>query len=164
MNINQAIYDALKRADIRPCVSVPCKQFAPLLQLLEQDPERKLIYPAREEEGLGICAGAYLNGLFPVLIIQNSGLGNLVNAYCSLNQFFGIPLFFMVSHRGGIREKIDAQKPMGAITKHLLDLLNIPSTELTEPDQVGEVLTLLNQYRQCRHSHALLLPAEFWNL
>ena len=119
---------------------MPCRQLAPLLYLLERDPGRNLIYPAREEEGLGICAGAYLAGFFPVMIIQNSGLGNLVNAYCSLNQFFEIPVFFMISHRGGAMEPIDAQKPMGAITPRLLDILNIPSTELTGPDQAEEVL------------------------
>jgi sulfopyruvate decarboxylase subunit alpha len=97
------------------------------------------------------------------MIIQNSGLGNLVNAYCSLNQFFGIPTFFIVSHRGGVQEKINAQKPMGAITKRLLDLLNIPATELERSNEVGEVFTLLKQYKETRWSHAVLLPPEFWS-
>jgi sulfopyruvate decarboxylase subunit alpha len=162
LKVNQFIHDALVKSDIRPCVSVPCRQLAPLLSLLERDPGRNLIYPAREEEGLGICAGAYLAGLFPAMIIQNSGLGNLVNAYCSLNQFFDIPVFFIISHRGGAMEPIDAQKPMGAVTPRLLDILNISSTELAGPDQAEEVSGHLNRYRQSRRSHALLLPAEFW--
>ncbi len=163
MNVSQTILEALKKEDIKPCISIPCQKFAPLLRLLEQDPERKLIYPAREEEGLGICVGAYMAGFFPAMIIQNSGLGNLVNAYCSLSQFFDIPTFFIVSHRGGAGEKIAAQKPMGAITKGLLDLLHIPSTEFKKSNQADEIAALLARYRQTRRSHALLLSSEFWS-
>jgi len=162
LNVVDAIVAGLGEADIRPCVSLPCKNLARLLERLEREPERLLIFPAREEEGLGICAGAYLAGSFPAMIIQNSGLGNLVNAYSSLNRFFDIPVFFLVSHRGDEREKIAAQKPMGAISERLLDLLGIPWSKLDRPDQAGEVGAVLREYRATRRSHAVLLPSGFW--
>ena len=122
-----------------------------------------LIYPAREEEGLGICAGAYLAGRFPVMILQNSGLGNLVNAYCSLNKYFEIPVFFIISHRGGADEPVAAQKPMGAISKALLDLLGIRNHSLDRPEQACEVIGHLQRYREDRRSAGLLLPPGFWH-
>jgi sulfopyruvate decarboxylase subunit alpha len=162
LGVHETIAEALKRADISPSVAVPCKNLAPLLLILEKQPERMVIYPAREEEGLGICAGAYLAGSFPILICQNSGLGNLVNGYCSLNQFYEIPVFLLVSHRGDEREKIAAQKPMGEISKRLLDLLGIENHTLDRPDQASQVLGHLEQYRRQRRSRALLLPSGFW--
>ena len=162
MGVHETIAEALKRADISPCVAVPCKNLAALLLILERQPERMVIYPTREEEGVGICAGAYLAGRFPILICQNSGLGNLVNAYASLNQFYEIPVFLLVSYRGDEREKIAAQKPMGAISKDLLDLLGIENHTLDRPDHASQVLGHLEQYRRQRCSRALLLPSGFW--
>ena len=160
--MHETIAEALARADISPCVAVPCKNFLQLLPRLEQDADRELIFVAREEEGLGVCAGAYLAGRRPVLICQNSGLGNLVNAYCSLNQYFEIPVFLMVSHRGDAAEKVAAQKPMGEITQPLLDLMQIENHTLADPAQADEVAGHLEQYKRQRRSRALLMPASFW--
>ena len=33
----------------------------------------------REEEGIGLCAGAYLGGKKTAILMQNSGLGNSIN-------------------------------------------------------------------------------------
>ena len=162
MNVVDAIVAGLDETEIRPCVSVPCRHLAELLERLEDRPERMLVYPAREAEGLGICAGAYLGGLFPALIIQNSGLGNLVNAYASLDRFFDIPVFFLISHRGGDGERIAAQRPMGALTGELLDLLGVPWSTVDRPDRVGEVVAALREYRESRRSRAVLLPPTFW--
>lgn len=148
--------------NIRPCIAVPCKSLAILLQRLELLPERRLLYPAREEEGVGIAAGAFLAGQYPVLLCQNSGLGNLVNAYCSLNQFFDIPLFFLISFRGTADEPVAAQKPMGAITKELLSLLRIEWHVLDAPEQAERIENYFSDYVEQRRSKALLLPPSFW--
>jgi len=160
--VETEILAALDSVDIRPCVTVPCKLLAPLIRALEMVPERELMYVAREEEGLGICAGAYLAGCFPILICQNSGLGNLVNAYCSLNQFFDVPVFFLISHRGTEGERVAAQRPMGRITPALLDIMGVEHFTLANPEQATEIRGHLEAYRTARRSRALLLPHSFW--
>jgi len=162
MEIVEKILNALFSENISPCITVPCKCLAPLLERLENIPARELIYPAREEEGLGICAGAYLAGRFPILIIQNSGLGNLVNAYCSLNRYFQIPVFFLISHRGDETEKIEAQKPMGSITVQLLDILGIEHFKFERPEQFNEMGIHLRVYKAQRKSQAILLSPKIW--
>jgi len=160
--VEAEITAALEAEDIRPCVTVPCKLLARLLRGLEALPERELMYATREEEGLGICAGAYLAGRLPVLICQNSGLGNLVNAYCSLNRFFGIPVFFLISHRGTGEEPVAAQRPMGAVVGRLLDVMGVEHFTLDDPAQAPEIGAHLRAYRSSRRSRALLLPRSFW--
>lgn len=162
-SVEQVILEALEAAGISPCVAVPCKRMAPLLEQLEALPQRRLIYPTREEEGLGICAGAFLAGAFPVMLIQNSGLGNLVNAYCSLNQYFGIPLMLLISQRGDAEEKVDAQNPMGSISADLLNLLGFEQHTFDRPQQAVQVAALVQTYRRERRSIAALLQGGFWH-
>ena len=163
MDSSEIIYLALRHERISPCVAVPCRKLNTLLMRIQQDPERRLIYPAREEEGLGICVGAYLAGCFPVMLLQNSGLGNLVGAYCSLNQFFDIPLLLLVSQRGTASEPVAAQRPMGAITTDLLDLLHIEHHTPDRPQQAEQVIDVIGAYKRARRSCALLLSPEFWS-
>ncbi len=48
--------------------------------------------------------------------MQNSGLGNSINAIKSLLELYKIPIVFIMSHRGAEGEKIIAQIPMGQVT------------------------------------------------
>ena len=160
--IETFILDQFTKYDIAPCVAVPCKFFSKLLVELAEVSERQLIFPAREEEGLGICAGAHLAGHSGVMIIQNSGLGNLVNAYCSLNNYFNIPVCFLVSHRGGPTEPVEAQKPFGEITEDLLALLQIKAINLHSPDQQADFEMAMELYCREKQSVALLTQPSFW--
>lgn len=98
----------------------------------------------REEEGVGVAAGAYLGGKTPALIIQNSGLGNSINALASLNKVFKIPLLILVAQRGGKAETIPAQIPMGEATPRLLDAIDIPHYT---PKSVEQILKLFKEQK-----------------
>ena len=55
-----------------------------MIIFLEND--KDIYYSAipREEEGMGICAGAYLENKLPCIMMQNTGIGNSVNSIVSL--------------------------------------------------------------------------------
>lgn len=162
MNIEDRIIDILKRNKVKKVITVPCKFFAPLLDKMESEPSINLIWPSREEEALGISAGCYLGGMRAVLLIQNSGLGNMVNAIKSLSQYYNIPFFAIVSHRGGKEEKIDAQKPMGELTPRLLKLLGIRYDILESPEDVEKINGSLKESFAKKESKVLLARNPFW--
>jgi sulfopyruvate decarboxylase subunit alpha len=119
------LYEAIKDSRINLILSLPCIMLKGLLHIVEERGEIHHIRITREEEGVGIAAGAYLGGRIPAILMQNSGLGNSVNAIKSLLQLYKIPVIFIMSHRGVEGEKITAQIPMGELTPNLLDLLKI---------------------------------------
>jgi len=121
-----AVYRGMKRAKIDLVASVPCINLRDLLLLVEEDLAIIHVPVTREEEGVGICAGGWIGGRRPALIMQNSGLGNSINALASLNMLFGIPLLMIISHRGTEGESISAQVPMGRLTPALLEAMDIP--------------------------------------
>ena len=60
MDSSEAIFNGIKDAGIDFIVSVPCVNLSKLLNMIDEDDEIIHIPVTREEEGIGICAGAYL--------------------------------------------------------------------------------------------------------
>jgi sulfopyruvate decarboxylase subunit alpha len=136
-----AIYKGIKEAKINFIVSVPCINLGKLLKLIDQDDEIKHIPVTREEEGIGICAGAYLAGKKIGILMQNSGLGNCINALTSLYELYSLPLVMIISHRGTEGEPIIGQVPMGKATPKLLKAMNIM---YFQPETSDEALKIVS--------------------
>ena len=62
MDSSEAVFDGLKDAGIDLIVSVPCVNLSKILNMIDEDEDIIHIPVTREEEGIGICAGAYLGG------------------------------------------------------------------------------------------------------
>lgn len=121
MDSSEAIFDGLKDVGIDFIVSVPCVNLSKLLNMINEDDEIIHVPVTREEEGIGICAGAFLGGKKPAILMQNSGLGNSINALKSLTQLYEFPLLMIMSHRGTEGENICGQVPMGESTPRILE-------------------------------------------
>ena len=121
MDSSEAVFDALKDAGINFIVSVPCVNLSKILNMIDEDEGIIHVPVTREEEGIGICAGAYLGGKKPAILMQNSGLGNSINALKSLTELYEMPLLMIMSHRGTEGESICGQVPMGESTPRILE-------------------------------------------
>src|SRR3954452_15063603 len=147
-DLHQRVVDTLVSGGATFYASVPCNTFTGLLRVLDQDPRVQHVPVTREEEGLGLCAGAALAGRLPVLVMQNSGLGNCLNAILSCNQFYALPLVLLTSYRGGPDETIDAQRPMGGAMRALLSAIAVDHLEFEDPRQMPRFAELLRLARR----------------
>jgi len=115
----EELISIIREAGVDFTASLPCEKIRELLLMIGRD---FLHLPlTREEEGVGICAGAALAGRRPALFVQSSGVGNMINALLSLTGFYRLPLAVFVSLRGVYREKIEAQVPMGRSLPGILE-------------------------------------------
>ena len=162
MTPSSLLYRKLKEHGIDFFVSVPCKLLSELIDLLENDGDVVYTPVTREEEGVGVMAGAFLAGKRPALVMQNSGLGNCVNAIVSLANYYRLPLVFVLSHRGTAGEKIDAQRPMGQATKDLLNAVDVQSCAIQSVGDLSLMDLALADAAANRRSVAFLLPFSFW--
>jgi len=154
------IIDMLKRHKIDLCLSLPCISIQQLILALEQ--EFKCIALTREEEGVGIAAGAYLAGHRPIMIIQSGGMGNSLNALLSLTQFYRMPLPMLISWRGIYKEKLAAQKPMGQHIIGILEGAGIPYVEVHSSGELEKIEDGINKAYKSQTPVAILLsPAVF---
>jgi len=162
MDVDFKLYNAIKKAGINFLLSVPCDMIKGLLQLIEEKNEIPHISVTREEEGVGIAAGAYLGGKVPALLMQNSGLGNSINAIKSLLELYKIPLIFIMSHRGAEGEKIIAQMPMGQLTLSLLSCINMEYIIIDSDDKISDIVDTVNKCQISHKSIAIILKRTLW--
>jgi len=161
-NVNDALLKALKTNGANFFTSVPCKLLGGFIKALEDDNDIAYMSVNREEEGLGICAGAYFGGQVPVLVMQNTGVGTLITSLCSLGNYFRLPITMIISHRGSPGEPIGAQVPMGTAVEHLLATINIPTYRFSDPSDCANIGKLVPFASVAEGPVAAILDFDFW--
>lgn len=135
-----ALLDALAAGGHTFVTSVPDKGLAPLIAAVDNDRRFAHVPCTREEEAVGLCAGAAFAGRRGVVLLQNSGIGNAVNALTSLMSFYDLPLLLLVSQRGGATERIAAQRPMGRATRPVLEACGVRVVEAADIAELRAVI------------------------
>ena len=74
-NNSQLVYGALKACGIRLMSALPETWLVHLIRLAEEDPDMILVRLAKEEEGVGISAGAHLAGVKSAMLMSRLGAG-----------------------------------------------------------------------------------------
>ena len=133
---SRLIFDALKACDVKIISALPETWLVHLLRMADEDPDTILIRLAKEEEGIGISAGAHLAGVNTALLMQNHGFLAAINPIVSLAQLYKIPLLMLISYRGHMGEKDPWQTQGGLATEPILRALNIPIWHLNNPGDI----------------------------
>jgi phosphonopyruvate decarboxylase len=121
---------------------VPCSFLTPLINRVISDRSLSYIGATSEGEAIGIAAGAWLAGRSPVVMCQNSGLGNMVNPLTSLNWPFRIPVLLIITWRGQPGLKDEPQHAlMGGIMHELLEVIAVAHRAF--PRDSDEILSAL---------------------
>lgn len=116
---------------------VPCSYLTPLINGVASA-DVGYLSAANEGEAIALAAGAWLAGRRPVVMMQNSGLGNALSPITSLLAPFAIPLLLVITWRGRPGEVDEPQHAlMGPITPALLDLVGLPHRQF--PTDVAAV-------------------------
>ena len=146
---SRAIYDALKDGGIRLMSALPETWLVHLIRMAEDDPEMTLVRLAKEEEGVGISAGAHLAGMKSAMLMQNHGFLASINGIVSCAQLYRIPLLMLISYRGEFGERDPWQTEGGGVTEDLLRALRVPFVYLDHP---GHVASRIRKAQTLAHS------------
>ena len=130
----------LKRHKVDLVTYVPDNVLRPLIDGVHGDPFFTAFAVAREEEGLGIVAGACMGGRRGILLMQTSGFATLPNALASLSVPFQIPTLMMVSERGTLGEFNIGQSLVARTMRPVLDALAIEHHTMTRLDEAEFIL------------------------
>src|SRR5439155_16141279 len=161
VNSSQAIYAALKASGIRLLSALPETWLLHLIRMAEDDPEMTLVRLAKEEEGVGISAGAHFAGVTSAMLMQNHGFLASINGIVSLAQLYRIPLLMVISYRGHFGERDPWQTQGGGATEPLLRALGIPYAFLDDPARVEKRIAEAQTWANASlHPAALLLTRD----
>jgi sulfopyruvate decarboxylase subunit alpha len=81
---SKAVFQGIKDAGVTSVSALPETWLGLLLQQAERDPDMRLIQVAKEEEAIGVAAGAYFAGERHILLMQNHGFLAAMNGVVSL--------------------------------------------------------------------------------
>lgn len=135
---SKAVYEGIKAAGIRFLTALPETWLVYLLQLAGDDPEMTLVEVAKEEEAIGIAAGAHLAGVPNALLMQNHGFLASINGIVSLALLYRIPLVMLIALRGHWGEPYPWHTQGGLLTEPVIRALGLPFEYARDPHRVGQ--------------------------
>ena len=133
------ILTALKEAGIDLVASVPDTHLLDLINLLYEDAEITHVPVGREEEGIGVCTGAYLGGKRTAMLMQNAGLMNSCNGLTTTALQFGIPMLLLIYYAGDMGD--NAFHMLGQLTEPVLQGLGIKYSVVRDAARQKEQIT-----------------------
>lgn len=128
------IIAALKDAGVNFVTSLPDANLAKLLAALDGEREIFHMTLSREEEGIGICAGAYIGGKIPAIVMQNGGFLNSCNALTTTALNFNIPILLLIYYAGDMGDEGFAM--LGSVTEPVLRGLGIRYSVLRREEDI----------------------------
>jgi len=154
----EAIHRELAAAQIRLVGYVPDAGHKRLIELCQADNSMRAVVLSTEEEGIGLAAGAWLGGARSVLLMQSSGVGNVINALGTIKEC-RFPLVTIVTMRGEEGEFNPWQVPMGQATRTVLEAMG---TVVHRPGTADEIAPTVNAALRLAYnsyaSVAVLIP------
>jgi len=136
----KAAHDAIVKAGINFVACLPDSTFQELYLPVSADPRVTYIQVASENDGVGVCMGAWLGGLKPALLVENTGFTLGIYALLRGPMAFGIPMILLISHRGELGDERWFSVPFGWGTKPLLDSIRITHRSVDKTEDVQDAI------------------------
>lgn len=137
----------LKAVGIDLVAALPDSWLTDLIEAIDADPAMTLVRVTREEEAIGICAGAYLGGRKAAVLAQNAGVLLSTNTLAGLAYHHQIPVLLLVAQRGGAEDNQYYQVYKSRVTVPVLDALKLPHHSVTAP---AHYILIGKAHRQAR--------------
>jgi sulfopyruvate decarboxylase alpha subunit len=153
---HEVVLATLKANDVRLAVYVPDRVLTPLIKALHDDPFFITFACTREEEALGVVAGAWMGGMRGAVLMQTSGFATLPNALASLVLPCQIPALLFVSERGTLGEFNLGQAMVCRTMRPVLDALGVAHHTITRHDELKFIVD-----RSIKQAVATQAPAAF---
>lgn len=151
---HRIVLDTFKRNEIRLVPYVPDNVLRPLIDAIHADPYFTIFTCAREEEALGVVAGAWMGGLRGIVLMQTSGFATLANVIASLAVPAQIPVLMMVSERGTLGEFNQGQALVARTMRPVMDALAMEHHTVRRLDETEFIVD-----RTIRQAFATQAPA-----
>ena len=135
-----AVIGGLKSAGVDFVSLLPDSDFSELQRQIGADPGFAYVPVSTESIGVGVCAGAWLAGKRPALLIPTSGLLVASWPLTSVNMAWGVPLLLLIPYRGDIGDAFWLMGPYKTTTEPLLDVLNIPHRVVSKTEDVSQAI------------------------
>ncbi|MDQ6672783.1 MAG: thiamine pyrophosphate-binding protein [Chloroflexota bacterium] len=131
---SQAVIDGIEAIDPEFVLHLPSSTLklvlAHFLDGAGNRSDRRVFPIPREEEGISILSGLALAGRGAVMIFQDNGIGNMLTALLTFPQPYHLPIFGVVTRRGGLGEYNSMIHTISERSQALLDAAQVRWVQL----------------------------------
>jgi sulfopyruvate decarboxylase alpha subunit len=153
---HEIVLATLKSNNVKLVTYVPDRVFTPLIKALHDDAFFTTFAATREEEAVGIVAGAWMGGMRGAVLMQTSGFATIPNALASLVVPCQIPALIFVSERGTLGEFNLGQAMVCKTMRPVLNSIGVETHTITRHDELGFIID-----RSIKQAVATQAPVTF---
>jgi len=155
-----AIIREIKQAGVQFVASVPDIVTSDgLLWPLTQDTDLQLLRVCKEDEGISICAAMSYNNTRALMLMQQTGLMDSLNAIRALGMDYELPICMMVGLQGKEPHlPASESKSYGVrIVEPVLDAMGISHSAIEEPNDTDQIAKHINHAYEQSAPHCFLI-------
>jgi sulfopyruvate decarboxylase subunit alpha len=153
----ERIVGALTRAGVTIAASLPDSWLSALIDRVDAERAIRHVRVTREDDGVGLCAGASLGGRRAVLICQNAGVLLSANALAGYGLHHQLPFVVLAAYRGSYEDRFYYQMYKGLVTEGVLRGLGLPYHVIDRIEQVGMIEDAVRESSLARRPVVVLL-------
>jgi sulfopyruvate decarboxylase TPP-binding subunit len=163
MTLAEAILEELKLCGVRWIAWLPDSETRTMYTLISNDPALNLVGVCREDEAVGVCYGLLKGGSSAVVMIQNTGLMNAVDAIRGIPIRMRYPMLLLVGYRGyhGLTAGAPSVDTAAIYTEPLLTALAIPYQLVHTAEDTPAIRVAYAEAQQRCGPAAVLITREY---
>lgn len=141
----EEIIKGIEKTEAGYLLTLPCSTIGPVIECFENSDKITSFPISREEDGIGIAGGISLGGELPVMLIQDTGIGNSILAITTFAQAYHVPMLILVTRRGGFGEINSAVNLFSEPLPQILDASGVKTFKLDYRVPLTEWSTAIKQ-------------------
>jgi sulfopyruvate decarboxylase subunit alpha len=153
----ETIVAALLRSRVEIAASLPDSWLTAVIERVEAEPRIRHVRVTREDDAVGICAGAALGGKRAVAICQNAGVLLSANALAGYALHHQLPVVVLAAYRGREDDTFAYQRYKGAVTEPVVRDLQLQHHVVSDAAQLAVVEEAFREAELARRPVIVLL-------
>lgn len=133
------IADELAACKVKLVASLPDNWLMDVIRTVDGDGRFTHVPVNREESAIGLCAGAYMGAMGSAAVMGASGFMTVIYAITKINYTYEIPLFLMLTLRGGVGDHHKHHASNGLYLRSVFDAINMPYQVIETTDEIKSI-------------------------
>jgi sulfopyruvate decarboxylase subunit alpha len=133
------IVDELAACGVKLVASLPDNWLTGVINTIEQDDRFVHVPVNREESAIGLCSGAYMGAMGSAALMGASGFMTVVYAITKINYTYEIPLFLMLTLRGGVGDHHKHHVSNSLYLRPVLEAIDMPYQIIDRSEDIAAI-------------------------
>jgi sulfopyruvate decarboxylase subunit alpha len=159
-DVGRQIADELAACGVKLVASLPDNWLMGVIDTIERDGRFVHVPVNREESAIGLCSGAYMGAMGSAALMGASGFMTVIYAITKINYTYEIPLFMLLTLRGGVGDHHKHHISNSLYLRPVLDAINMPYKIIEEPGDIPAISRCYHHTRTFSRPMAVIFTRD----